>query len=293
MIRMSFLSDDIVAQKYIDGVLRLKDPGLFPWTGGLAVYDFFVFWHARTMMTLTPPSQNDRNAAHSGPVFLPWHRYMLLQFEEWLKEAVNDENYRLPYWDWTQDAELVDPSNSAVWQVDRLGRFEQDDFRVRVAMNGAGQLVRVDRLLQRQLGFIGELPSRNAVRAIIENHSVYDVAPFNSDSAGFRNHVEGWEGAERIHNNVHVWVGGDMQLAISPNDPAFFLHHCQVDRIWSAWQRRWSNSPYVPSQTASEDLLFHRLNDPMYTFFDEQVTPAQMLDHSASYSYDTLDDLIG
>ena len=25
---------------------------------------------------------------------------------------------------------------------------------------------------------------------------------------------------------------------ISPNDPIFWMHHAQIDRIWSEWQKR-------------------------------------------------------
>ena len=37
---------------------------------------------------------------HSEPTFLPWHRLFMVQMEEELGEA-------LPYWDWTEDAELL------------------------------------------------------------------------------------------------------------------------------------------------------------------------------------------
>ena len=39
------------------------------------------------------------------------------------------------------------------------------------------------------------------------------------------------------HNLIHGRVGRDMAQMISPNDPIFFLHHCQVDRIWARWQQ--------------------------------------------------------
>ena len=76
MIRRNVLTDADAAQQYIDGVRRLKDPAQFPWPDqdGLSIYDSFVFWHHQTMMLMTPPTQSDRNAAHSGPSFLPWHR---------------------------------------------------------------------------------------------------------------------------------------------------------------------------------------------------------------------------
>ena len=69
VIRRNILQDERVAARYVEGVLALKDPARFPRpaAAGLSIYDFFVFWHARSMMTLTPPTQSDRNAAHSGP----------------------------------------------------------------------------------------------------------------------------------------------------------------------------------------------------------------------------------
>ena len=139
MIRKNILQDDRAAAQYVEGVLALKDPVRFPWpaVSGLSIYDFFVFWHARSMMTLTPPTQSDRNAAHSGPAFLPWHRYMLLRFEEYLRGALQDQAFRLPYWDWAADAERTDPVQSPLWSSERLGRFLQSDFQVRVGMNAA------------------------------------------------------------------------------------------------------------------------------------------------------------
>jgi tyrosinase len=294
MIRHNFLTNDGAAQQYVEGVLALKDPSRFPWPNNpdLSIYDFFVFWHARTMMTLTPPEQSDRNAAHSGPAFLPWHRYMLLRFEEYLRAAVEDDAFRLPYWDWNADAERTVPRRSPVWGTNRLGRFMRSDFVVRVGMNASGRIVRANRRLQRTLGAEGELPIREDVRAIVEEQAEYDAEPFDSDSPGFRNNLEGWIGPN-VHNLVHVWVGGDMQFSTSPNDPAFYLHHCNVDRIWSAWQARWPEVPYVPPADAPEALLFHRAGDALYTFFDEQVTPADMWSHTERYEYDRLDDLIG
>ena len=47
---------------------------------------------------------------------------------------------------------------------------------------------------------------------------------------------------EDLHNNVHMWVGGPMtDIRISPADPVFWLHHANIDRIWSIWQATHSN----------------------------------------------------
>ncbi len=294
MIRHNILASSEVAQQFIHGVQLLKDPAVSPWPGQeeLSMYDFFVFWHHRAMMLSTPPTQTSRNAAHEGPVFLPWHRYMLLRFEQFLQDALDDGDFRLPYWNWGTDAELEDPTTSAIWSADLLGQFELDSFVVRLEPNPSGENPRiVSRELDRSIGSLDELPSRSAIRDVVHNEAVYDSPNYDRFSASFRNLLEGWRGPQRLHNNVHVWVGGDMLASTSPNDPVFFLHHCNVDRIWAAWQALYPQAEYQPQQSASDDLLFHRIDDPMHTFFEEEVTPRDMLDHTAFYEYDTLVDI--
>ena len=39
----------------------------------------------------------------------------------------------------------------------------------------------------------------------------------------------------RMHNQGHVWTGGTMLSMTSPNDPAFFYHHANVDRLYQRW----------------------------------------------------------
>jgi tyrosinase len=306
MIRRNILADEGVRQQFITGVLALKDPARFPWPGqpGLSIYDLFVAWHHLSMMIFTPPSQRDRNAAHSGPSFLPWHRYFLLRFEGYLRATLNDPDFRLPYWEWSADAALANPRQSPLWGQTALGRFTMPgQFPVRVVAAERG-LMRLSqpRPVQRALGQSGALPTRAAVRSVLRDQLLYDAPPYDSFSTGFRNYLEGWEGPDRIHNNVHVWVGGDMTDSTSPNDPVFFLHHCNVDRIWYAWQVRNPGAPYVPAQSAPASLAFHRLDDTLYSVFREAapVTPRSVLNPralpapwsaGANYDYDTVADL--
>ncbi|MCG8403871.1 MAG: tyrosinase family protein [Phycisphaerales bacterium] len=300
MIRRNILSDDGIAQQYVQAVSRLKDPDAYPWPGqdGLSLYDFFVFWHHRAMMLSTPPGQMSRNAAHSGPVFLPWHRYMLLRLEGYLREAVEDDGFRIPYWDWASDSTLPDPRLSPLWDNNLLGQFiaTGSTWRVRFGPNpfGGGGSPRItDRALDRSLGAPGgRLSSRAEIRELVRDNAVYDLPRFGQSAAGFRNELEGWQDMGHHHNLAHVWVGGDMTISTSPNDPAFFLLHCNVDRIWAAWQKAHPSATYRPPQSASDDLRFHRLRDPMHTFFDEEITPEDMLDFSGWYDYDTYEDIL-
>jgi tyrosinase len=44
---------------------------------------------------------------------------------------------------------------------------------------------------------------------------------------------------EFLHGDVHIAVGGEsgeMSTARSPQDPLFWLHHANVDRLWAGWQ---------------------------------------------------------
>lgn len=297
MIRHNILENQRAAEQFIAGIRRLKDPNITPWPGQpqLSMYDFFIFWHHRAMMLSTPVNQGDRNAAHSGPVFLPWHRYMLLMFEFSLREAVGDDDFRLPYWDTAADAELSTPIASRLWSNDLLGQFADGSlWPVRLEPNPTERNPRqTNRPLQRELGRSGRIANRAAVRSLVQDQTIYDFSPYDRAVSGFRNQLEGWNGNGH-HNLVHVWIGGDMSESTSPNDPAFFLHHCNVDRIWAAWQQRHPSAAYVPQQNEAETYRFHRLDDAMHTFFNHgfDVTPRTMLDATQWYEYDSMADLL-
>jgi tyrosinase len=303
--------------RYVQGVKLLKQEQLGPTTQDLGIpgpavpvstYDLFVAWHHVAMFRFTPPSQQDRNAAHRGPVFLPWHRFMLLLLELQLQRVLDDEDFGLPYWDWAADGNgtAAQQLASPVWGPQCMGgqgnpvttgpfAFNPADpqtWRVRLASNSFGQLLSVNRGLRRRFAFgIPTLPNQPQVDAALLQPT-YDSSPWNTGRPDFRNLLEGWRpfpNEPSLHNRVHVWVGGDMGPASSPNDPVFYLNHCNVDRIWAAWQvpPRPIDS-YLPGMTEPATLLGHRIDDDMFSLLTDPVTPRQMLDVSDFYSYDTL-----
>jgi tyrosinase len=316
-IRRNIATDATTRKNYVQGVHRLKQEFLGPTTADfglpgapveVSTYDLFVIWHHRAMDTFTPPNQGDRNGAHRGPVFLPWHRFMLILLELQLQRVLDDSDAGLPYWDWAGDGELAaaDQPNAPVWADDGMGgqgrpistgpfAFDSTDpasWRVRIAADVQGRLRQTDRGLAREFGQSApNLPTRADVAAALEIED-YDQPPWTTVSGGFRNQVEGWrplDTAPGLHNRIHVWVGGDMLPSSSPNDPVFYLNHCNEDRIWAAWQDRHPDSPYLPDQIASEQLRGHRIDDQMYALLSSPVTPRQMLDPSDFYTYDTVD----
>jgi hypothetical protein len=117
------------------------------------------------------------------------------------------------------------------------------------------------------------------------------MMPFDDgfSTAGFRNRAEGWFSGPQLHNLVHVWVGGSMLPASSPNDPVFFLHHCFVDKLWADWQRLHPTEGYLPISPIV-GKPGHSLNEAMEPWAGrgQTITPASVLDHHAlGYGYDT------
>lgn len=247
-------------------------------------YDTYVTTHAQAMPT-----------AHRGPAFLPWHREFLRRYEQDLQNAAGNPDLGLPYWDWTQDA--TNPTGSPVWANDLMGGngdpsnanlVSAGPFAFNVADPNTWTIVDTNGNpaggLRRSFSTSGSLPTPAEESALLAM-TPYDAAPWGQTSAtGFRNKLEGWQGSgPELHNQVHVWIGGDMTASTSPNDPVFFLHHAYVDKLWADWQRQHpGEQPFLPASGARAG---HNLNDAMAPW---TTTPADMLDHQAlGYEYDT------
>jgi tyrosinase len=68
------------------------------------------------------------------------------------------------------------------------------------------------------------------VNLITENHDIWD----------FEMVMQGVPGSGNIgvHGGGHYSMGGDpgRDVFVSPGDPAFWLHHGMIDRVWWIWQ---------------------------------------------------------
>lgn len=310
--RTNIVEDSSARSRFIEGVKRLKREVLDP-QQGVSTYDAFVVWHHQTMHIQTPPGQDERNAAHGGPVFLPWHRYMLIAFERQIQRVLDDPTFGLPYWAWNQDGDRppAQQRTAPIFAADCMGgngsptqgrvvttgpfAFRAGDpqsWRVRIAGTSGADWTLEDRGLRRRLGVdVPTLPTSAEARAAVAL-AVYDSPDWAfGPTDSFRNICEGWKGPG-LHNQVHRFIGMDMGASTSPNDPIFYLNHCNVDRMWAAWQRRNPTASYRPSAGASADLEGHRMNDRLRSVFRNPPRISGMLDVSPVYSYDRFDDLL-
>jgi tyrosinase len=108
------------------------------------------------------------------------------------------------------------------------------------------------------------------------------------DALGFAGRVE-----IQPHDNVHDNIGGIMSnVPAAAMDPIFFVHHCQIDRLWAAWQAaggssyNWDTASTAPTQV--------QWNTRKFSFVDENnavvtVTAWGQLDiKNMGYEYDKL-----
>lgn len=290
-------------QAFVSAVLALKQKPsrLHPGDSNFSRYDDFVEVHLNAMMPpmMSPPQPG---WAHQSCVFTAWHRVLLLEFEKEL-QAIN-ASITIPYWDWTQDSSR----NSSVWAADFLGgNGTGTDGQVAdgpFAGAGGRWQIRIKDdpadpdYLRRQLATDAtakNLPSPDD-QSKVQEMTPYDTMPWedalraSTPAAwqGFRPHLE-----VDLHNLVHRWVGGNMVDMTSPNDPVFWLHHCNCDRLWAMWQARHpAELPYLPDSGAAAG---HNLNDAMVFHvpgtvapWDGDYRPADVLNHQAlGISYDT------
>jgi hypothetical protein len=57
---------------------------------------------------------------------------------------------------------------------------------------------------------------------------------------------------------------GNMAVMTSPDDPLFFLHHANVDRMWAIWQDYWNQTgvdPYDDQEFTTPE--FYRSSEPV------------------------------
>jgi tyrosinase len=240
-------------------------------------------------------------------VFAPWHRLFLRRLEEAIQAVTGAQDFGLPYWDWAQDGELSEAGQltGAIWtrigppqgQI-TSGPFAQ--LRIRLVTNPVDRRIYVvpARPISRTAGLnqtVRTLPTRDDQTRTL-NDDTYDGPNWDAAADSFRNKLEGWRDARipprqapRMHNRIHVFIGGSMGPASSPNDPVFFLNHCNVDRQWEAWLTE-NGRTYLPA--AGQGPRGHQANDPLLSIVWPSMQPAQVLDPGSAaldwYRYDSL-----
>ncbi|HYJ83593.1 MAG TPA: tyrosinase family protein [Allosphingosinicella sp.] len=183
------------------------------------------FYQAAIHGTTDPANLPSWNTCHTDPTFFwAWHRMYLYWFERIVRKYAKQHDWAIPYWDWTNPAERAIPAPF------------RDSASVLFETRNAG------------MNAGGLLPTSLATSV---NNAMTLLDYFNTQSS-----ING------PHGSVHGLVGGKMSsVSSAAQDPIFWAHHAQVDRIWNLWlaQGGGRSSPVGDSVWRNKT----------YTFFDE------------------------
>ncbi|KAK1977899.1 hypothetical protein LZ30DRAFT_752531 [Colletotrichum cereale] len=193
------------------------------------VYDDFSIMH-----------EQFGSQSHADATFLPWHRYALVVWENALRGHCGLKGH-IPYWDWTMD--WADLAGSSIWD-DETG-FGGDGNQSGPIVVGDGRCVTSGpfshlRPIIYEHHYLPHCLSRgfrdtdNTGRPLGPWFSPESIASILQ----MPTHAEfGWEMENRVHNRMHRAISGDFLSLAAANDPVFYLHHAQIDRLWWQWQR--------------------------------------------------------
>jgi hypothetical protein len=181
--------------------------------------------------------------------FLSWHRMYLYFFERIVRAASGDPNFALPYWDYAPVANRTLPppfrnpndASNPLWDSTRPG------------MNGGAAL------------------PASAV------NSTNCLVPLIFLGGGqFQQAVQGTP-----HNVVHGSIGGNMGgFNTAGQDPIFWLHHCNIDRLWEKWLAQGGGRV-----NPTADATWMNTN---FTFVDENKNFVQMSGADVLYTINQL-----
>ncbi|GKT58439.1 tyrosinase-like protein [Colletotrichum tofieldiae] len=175
------------------------------------------------------------HSTHTKAPFLTWHRRFIFVYEKYLRKSCGYKG-ALPFWDWSLDWD--DITNSPI-------------FDGKLGFGGDGDPKAPE---HQSAHCVTDLPFKNLRPQWYG--STYDphclARSFNEDWSA---HYMNPEALEKVmaatsyeyfflalemgpHDIIPLGIGGDFTSFTAPNDPIFYLHHAQLDRVWWLWQMR-------------------------------------------------------
>jgi polyphenol oxidase len=208
---------------------------------------------------------------HGSWWFFPWHRCYLYFHERILGKLLGDKTFTLPYWDWfdAQQRTLPAPYTNP---------------------NDPSNPLFDDNRLAKPMDTIPDAYVGSAVQKRVMGQPTADL--FMGTDASLPQ-SSGGRLENGPHGAVHLWVGNPATLVATPDmgvlataaqDPVFFAHHANIDRLWDAWLNdQTANPPHVnPSDS--------RWANHRWTFYDEEgkwtsISVQDVLDHEKNLRY--------
>lgn len=218
---------------------------------------------------------------HGTWYFLPWHRGYVAAFEaivaQKVKELGGPADWKLPYWNY------LDMDNPAARRIPAA-------FSEPVLPDGSG-----NPLAQFARSATGMLTTLTTDGQDIDLKCMaLEAFTANPGAAGFGGSPSGADGVgasggameSNPHNLIHVMAGGLGGFLSDPAyaalDPLFWVHHCNIDRLWSAWLARDGNTQENSAQwregEAPRQFLMPQPDGTLQRFYPRETLPGERLD---------------
>jgi tyrosinase len=222
--------------------------------------------------THSPPLDLQRQCEHESWFFFPWHRIYLYYFEQIVRQAVVEaggpDDWTLPYWNYGlggEKASLPEPFRLPDSEANSLYVAGRNPY-----YNSGGTLP--DLLAAEQQAL--------ALREFIGN------AMFGGNNKSpHRPRFWGQPGQPEIspHGTIHVELGGWMlDPEEAAQDPIFWLHHANIDRIWAVWNEGGGSPNPADNGWLNHPFEFFDASGSQVAKTCGEVTQTQLLD----YTYD-------
>jgi tyrosinase len=166
--------------------------------------------------------------------FLPWHRMYVFYLERIIRKVSGRADFTLPYWNYSNSGAQSGPQLPPQFRMkgDQTygSLYVEKRNPVQPAWPGGAKVNAGDPIDKFDSGAL-DLTALNEC----------DFLPVDDGPQGFSAAIDGV-----LHGNVHVLVGNMRNMGDVPwaaYDPVFWLHHCNIDRLWESWNRAGGRNP--------------------------------------------------
>ena len=165
--------------------------------------------------------------------FLPWHRMYVYFFESIVRKLSGNASFTLPYWNYSVGGAQhgVMPGQFRMQNDPTFGPLYRQARNVHTSTNGWANVN------------AGEAIDRYQPSGFLSTSSLAQCTyePQGQAVPGFNMDLD-----TGLHGNVHVGIGNGTNMGSVPTaagDPVFWMHHCNIDRLWASWNRAGRQNP--------------------------------------------------
>jgi tyrosinase len=222
---------------------------------------------------------------HQSWFFVSWHRGYVAAFEAVIAKTIvglgGPADWALPYWNYSED--LSSNPSARLMPPDFFNRTI--DGQPNALFSRRSQASNGDFGLDDTVVTLQALTMRNFANSVPGRPSGFGgpVTGFNpggGDNGGLEN---------LPHNAVHGQIGGFMNNpATAALDPIFWLHHCNIDRLWEVWRNQGAafKNPTTPDWLTDVTFNMHDGDGKPFTYVSQDMLDTTKVLHG--YKYDNV-----